>query len=64
MLIKISLISLVAISLMLTNCLTSNPAGIPTPIPVPTPTPSPTPVWVHEITHYDGALLPLSLIHI
>ena len=58
MLIKISLIGLVAISLMLTNCLTSNPAGIPTPIPVPTPTPSPTPVWVHEITHYDGDLLP------
>ena len=60
MLIKISLISLVVISLMLTNCLTSNPAVIPTPIPVPTPTPtpSPTPVLVHEITHYDGDLLP------
>lgn len=60
--IKISLISLVAISLVLTNCLTSNPAVIPTPIPVPTstptPTPSPTPVWIHEITHYDGDLLP------
>ena len=60
MLIRISLISLVAISLMLTNCLTSNSAVIPTPIPVPTPTPtpSPIPVWVPEITHYDGDLLP------
>ena len=70
MFIKLSLISLAAISLILTNCVTSNPVETPTsallstptpvliPTPVPTPTATSTPVWTHEVTHYDGDLLP------
>ena len=62
MFIKISLITLTVVSLIFTNCLASDPVPMPTPITLPTSTPTPTPVPIpvqmHEITHYDGNLLP------
>ena len=62
MFIKISLITLTVVSLIFTNCLASDPVPMPTPITLststPTPTPVPIPVQMHEITHYDGNLLP------